>query len=145
MKITSAILLLVALIAGQPQPQDQSQLTKADIDKWMTELSNWGRWGKTDELGAINLITPAKRKQALGLVKDGTTVSLARLTNTETAPDNAAAIHARNDDERRKWAGPVEYRSHRRLISWVSAHASRCALPHVLAGKNVQRIPRKRK
>ena len=30
----------------------------------MTELSNWGRWGKEDQMGAVNLITPAKRKQA---------------------------------------------------------------------------------
>jgi kynurenine formamidase len=88
MKIAILILLLIAALSGPPQPQSQSQLTKADIDKWMTELSNWGRWGKTDELGAVNLITPAKRKQAFGLVKDGTTISLARLTNTENAPDN---------------------------------------------------------
>ena len=43
----------------------------------MKELSNWGRWGKDDQLGAINLITPAKRKQAAGLVKDGTVIALA--------------------------------------------------------------------
>ena len=30
------------------------------------EVSNWGLWGNDDELGAANLITPAKRKQALG-------------------------------------------------------------------------------
>jgi hypothetical protein len=24
----------------------------------MTELSNWGRWGKTDQIGTLNLITP---------------------------------------------------------------------------------------
>ena len=88
MKITTFILLLIAALCGAVQSQSQPQLTKTDIDKWMTELSNWGRWGKTDELGAINLITPAKRKQAFALVKDGTTVSLARLTNTENAPDN---------------------------------------------------------
>ena len=30
----------------------------------MTALSNWGRWGKDDQRGTLNLITPAKRKQA---------------------------------------------------------------------------------
>jgi hypothetical protein len=30
-----------------------------------------GRWGEKDELGAANLITPAKRKQALGLAREG--------------------------------------------------------------------------
>src|SRR6267142_1771825 len=51
-------------------------LTKADIDRWMTELSNWGRWGKDDQAGTINLITPAKRKQASALVKEGFNVSM---------------------------------------------------------------------
>ena len=43
--------------------------TKDDFVKLMTELSNWNRWGKDDQMGAVNLITPAKRKQAVGLVK----------------------------------------------------------------------------
>lgn len=64
-------------------------VTKAEYEKWKTELSNWGRWGKDDQLGAINLITPAKRKQAAGLVKDGVSVSLAGDVNTERAADNA--------------------------------------------------------
>jgi hypothetical protein len=34
------------------------------------EVSNWGLWGNDDELGAANLITPAKRKQALALAKE---------------------------------------------------------------------------
>ena len=47
-------------------------VTKAEIDKWMTgECSNWGRWGKTDQIGAVNLITDAKRRQAAGLVREG--------------------------------------------------------------------------
>ena len=64
-------------------------VTKAEYERWKTELSNWGRWGKEDQLGAINLITPAKRKQAAGLVKDGVSVSLAGDVNTERAADNA--------------------------------------------------------
>jgi hypothetical protein len=44
----------------------------------MTELSNWGRWGDDDELGTLNLITPAKRIQAAALVTAGITVSLSR-------------------------------------------------------------------
>src|SRR4051812_49716886 len=35
------------------------------------------RSGADDELGAANLITPAKRKQALTLAKEGVTISLA--------------------------------------------------------------------
>lgn len=62
--------------------------SRADYDKWKTELSNWGRWGKDDELGTLNLITPAKRRQAAGLVKEGATVSLAGDVNTERSADN---------------------------------------------------------
>jgi kynurenine formamidase len=51
-------------------------LTKADIERWMSELSNSGRWGAADQAGTINLITPAKRKQAAALVKDGISVSM---------------------------------------------------------------------
>jgi kynurenine formamidase len=42
----------------------------------MTKLSNWGRWGKDDERGGLNLITAEKRRQAAALVKSGTVVSL---------------------------------------------------------------------
>jgi hypothetical protein len=48
-----------------------------------------GRWGKDDQLGSANLVTAAKRKQAVALVKDGTTVSLAHNVLTEKAEDNS--------------------------------------------------------
>jgi len=74
-----------ALAAAGTRP---ASVTKAEYEKWKTELSNWGRWGKDDQLGAINLITAAKRKQAAALVKEGVTVSLAGDVNTERSADN---------------------------------------------------------
>lgn len=62
--------------------------TKAQIDRWMTELSNWGRWGATDQIGTLNLITADKRKQALKLARDGVPVSLAHTIDKEKAADN---------------------------------------------------------
>jgi kynurenine formamidase len=62
----------------------------AEFDQMFTQISNWGRWGKDDELGSANLVTPAKRKQALGLVKEGITVSLAHNPLTEAAEDNTS-------------------------------------------------------
>ncbi len=50
-------------------------------------LSNWGRWGAQDELGAANLITTDKRKQALALAREGRTVSLAHDIPQEKAAD----------------------------------------------------------
>jgi kynurenine formamidase len=79
---------------GAPPPTAASSaarpaVTLGEFEKWKTELSNWGRWGKDDEVGALNLITPAKRRQASGLVKEGTSVSLAGDVNTEKSIDNA--------------------------------------------------------
>ena len=72
-----------------PSPAEAAQaVTKAEYDRWKTELSNWGRWGKDDQIGAVNLITPAKRRQAAALVKEGFSVSLARDVDTEKAVDN---------------------------------------------------------
>ena len=51
-------------------------LTKDDVDQWMKELSNWGKWGKDDQAGTINLITPTKRKAAAALVREGVSVSM---------------------------------------------------------------------
>ena len=80
--LATAILAAVVLIPGQ-QPLD-----KATIERWMQELSNWGRWGKDDQMGTINLITPAKRKSAAALVKEGFTVSLSRDADTAQSADN---------------------------------------------------------
>jgi kynurenine formamidase len=68
---------------GSPRPL----VTQADYDRWRTDLSNWGRWGRDDELGTLNLITPAKRRAAAALVREGVTVSLASNAQTERAVD----------------------------------------------------------
>jgi kynurenine formamidase len=72
---------------GQP-PAQAPATTDADIKKWMTELSNWGRWGKDDQKGTLNLITPAVRKQALSLMREGTAVSLAHTVDKDKALDS---------------------------------------------------------
>ncbi|MEZ5399084.1 MAG: cyclase family protein [Bryobacteraceae bacterium] len=63
-------------------------VTAATVESWMKELSNWGRWGASDELGAINLITPEKRRAAARLVRDGVTVSMAHNVVKEKMADN---------------------------------------------------------
>ena len=82
----AALLLAVSLFAQTPQ----RPLSKADIDNMMKELSNWGRWGKDDEKGTVNLITPAKRRQAAALVKEGISISLARNTDAQKGIDNSS-------------------------------------------------------
>ena len=67
--------------------QTDRNVTQATVEGWMTELSNWGRWGDDDQLGALNLITPEKRTQAAALVREGISVSLSHDYLTERAAD----------------------------------------------------------
>jgi kynurenine formamidase len=83
-----ACLIAVAVMAITLPAQTSHTLVAADLDKLVKELSNWGRWGKADEKGAINLITSTKRKSAARLVLDGVSVSLSRDYTTEAAVDN---------------------------------------------------------
>lgn len=128
MRVTASVCAMVAtavmLACGAPggsgaasQPAsaqreaagEQPAVTAEQFDRWMTELSNWGRWGDDDELGTLNLITPAKRIQAAALVTDGVTVSLSRsLTLGEHVTfqrgfENEFAIGAQDFGERMAW------------------------------------------
>ena len=85
-KKVAVVLLAVAAVAsfvagavaqGVRSNTRKPMATEDDFRQAMKELSNWGRWGQDDELGAANLITPAKRKQALALAKEGIAVSMA--------------------------------------------------------------------
>jgi kynurenine formamidase len=64
------------------------QLTAADVEEMMADLSNWGRWGEDDQRGTLNLITPEKRRQAASLVREGVSVSLSQNLSTRQAADN---------------------------------------------------------
>ena len=68
-------------------------VTQEEYERWQAEQSNWGRWGPNDEMGALNLITPVKRKAAAALVREGFTVSLASTAKTEQSLDNPCPIN----------------------------------------------------
>jgi kynurenine formamidase len=93
-RMTSSLfagLLVAGIVIVQPSPRAQAKnhtVSEAEYERWKKDLSNWGRWGKDDEIGALNLITPAKRKQAAALVKDGVSVSLSADADTVQAVDN---------------------------------------------------------
>jgi len=87
MRIAAPFLALLTIVCFAAEAPSHHS-TKADVERWMTELSNWGRWGKTDQIGTFNLITPAKRKEAAALVKDGVAISLSHDALTEKAADN---------------------------------------------------------
>ena len=75
-KVIVFIAVVVAGAGALAQQSSHTPINKAQVDGWMMDLSNWGRWGKDDQLGALNLITPAKRREAMALAKEGIVVSL---------------------------------------------------------------------
>src|SRR6266849_918495 len=76
-------------IAPHPSTQEPAhRMTYEQVVAMEQSLSNWGRWGRDDERGTLNLVTPEKTKQALGLVKDAIVVSLARFASLERAIDD---------------------------------------------------------
>src|SRR5258708_9960629 len=93
MRILAIGLIALGVAAGFiPYAQSQNgarptMANEADLRRAMKELSNWGRWGNDDELGAASLITAAKRKQALALAKEGVPVALAHDIVQESAAD----------------------------------------------------------
>ena len=94
----AVLMILVALtsvaLRSAPQsgqqtapPTNNTRTSKEELERWMTELSNWGRWGKDDQRGTLNLITPAKQKQAASLAKTGQVVPLGHPLVTEKGLD----------------------------------------------------------
>jgi kynurenine formamidase len=64
----------------------------AELATFHSALSNWGRWGPDDQLGALNLITPEVTAAAASLVRTGRRVSCARPLDTATSPDNSSPV-----------------------------------------------------
>lgn len=88
-RLTLGVLVVAGVaLAAREQAPPRIPTSQTDIDRWMTELSNWGRWGSGDEMGTVNLITPARRRAAVALVTEGVSVSLSRDTDSTPAPDN---------------------------------------------------------
>jgi len=52
------------------------KVDRAAIDKASKELSNWGRWGKDDQIGTLNNITSDDVIAAAGLVRKGKVFAL---------------------------------------------------------------------
>lgn len=122
----------------EPAPSyspESRDLTQADIERLMEELSNWGRWGDDDQLGTANLITPEKRLEALALATEGISVSLAHPLIIEQAVDvpfpfERAILRLPDPDEEPAFRGGV---SDRYEISYHGySHSHIDALCHIL-------------
>lgn len=87
-RIIIAVLLWNTPFSAISAESDLETISKQPFDQWFNEISNWGRWGKDDELGTLNLITPEIKIKAAGLVKQGVTISLALDLNKEKSDHN---------------------------------------------------------
>ncbi len=81
------LVLMTGLAATPGVDQTGRVVTKDTVDRWMTDLSNWGRWGKDDQRGTLNLLTPERSKRALAVAKDGVSVSLSHSYIEQRAED----------------------------------------------------------
>lgn len=78
MILTTIVTAAVIAPQGQGAPPQRPAVTRAQVAEWMKSISTWGNWGPDDQLGAVNYITPQKRRAAAALVRTGQVVSLAR-------------------------------------------------------------------
>ena len=62
-------------MSGQSSSRD-IKVSRAAVDEAFKALSNWGRWGKDDQIGTLNLVTPADVVGAAGLIKRGKAFAL---------------------------------------------------------------------
>ena len=68
------------------------KLSPSDVKGLFEKLSNWGRWGKEDQRGALNFITNQKRMAAARLVQTGESISMALPLATIPAADNPTPV-----------------------------------------------------
>jgi kynurenine formamidase len=68
---------LLIVISNLSLAADSEIVSRTEYDSWRAGISNWGRWGKDDELGTLNFITAEKKVAAAALVRDGVSISMA--------------------------------------------------------------------
>ena len=124
--VMTAVLFTSLSTGGLAQSQ---AVTASTVAQWMDDLSNWGRWGNDDQIGTVNLITPEKRRQAVGLARTGTSVSLSHNYLKEPAEDATSPFsHEMLGVDR-----PGPFRSDRYSIAYHGyAHSHMDSLCHMM-------------
>ncbi len=69
-------------------------VTSARMEEIFEKVKSWGRWGSDDEAGALNLLTPERRRAAAALVRSGEAVGCSRELPVEPSVENPhPALH----------------------------------------------------
>ena len=77
-RLPARLVLLYLVLAGasvhpvsdQLDASPDREASNTQYEQWKLEFSNRGRWGEDDEIGALNLITPEKRLEAVAPVRE---------------------------------------------------------------------------
>lgn len=128
MMLRNFVIMLV-LVTSQTIASPE-KVSRAEYDRWITEISNWGRWGKDDELGTLNLITEKQVKAAVALVQDGSRVSMALDLNKVPGPLNGNPLMHRLDQS--KFGGHDVAGDEYSISHHGFAHSHIDGLPHFI-------------
>ena len=115
-------------------------MTDSELVALLERVSNWGRWGKDDQRGTLNLLTLEKRQRAIRLATTGESVSMSLPLATTAAPDNPNAGVPLDDRYGIRLAAQRtsgQFRLSRDSNPWPGYYASGRSLPYVLARKDV--------
>jgi hypothetical protein len=85
--LTATLVVVRLLTPARPLPTEQ------EVAAWIRERRNQGRWGKDDQRGAMNLVTPAKRANIKAGISHGASgnVSSAMEKKVERGPRHPGA------------------------------------------------------
>lgn len=67
---------------------NRQPLVDEDVRAIYARISNWKRWGRDDQLGTLNYITPEKRRAAASLIREGIVIGCGREVDTIPSPMN---------------------------------------------------------
>lgn len=76
-------------MAGEPV----FSMTEEALVQFLPKLSNWAVWGKDDQRGTLNYVTPEHRRRAMASVKSGRTLSCALPIETAAPASPGNAVH----------------------------------------------------
>ena len=66
--------------------------TREQVESYLSDRRNWGRWKDNPAAGTINLVTPKKRIDAAKLVKTGESVSLSNPLPVDSSTANIRPV-----------------------------------------------------
>ncbi len=67
-------------------------VTLREFGEIYESVKNWGRWGRDDELGTLNYVTPDTVRAAAALVRSGRRATMTIPMNTTAGPDNPSPV-----------------------------------------------------